>query len=107
MSGNLAAAMARPSRAGGNITGLDKGCNACVHQFRELEIVAQARLPAAPDQWCCYDRSGYTSKKLIQPFMNHIGKSGWILWFFQCGMLPFMPTHFRQPFTSGQAAPLA
>jgi hypothetical protein len=42
-----------------------------------------------------------------QSFMNHIGKCGWILWFVQCGMLPFMPTHFRQPFTSGQAVPLA
>jgi hypothetical protein len=42
-----------------------------------------------------------------QSFMNHIGKRGRILWFVQCGMLPFMPTHFRRPFTSGQAAPLA
>ena len=43
--------------------GPDKGYNACVHQVRELEIVAQAQLPAAPDQCCCYGRSGCTSKK--------------------------------------------
>ena len=43
--------------------GPDKGCNACVHQVRELEIAAQARLLAALDQWCRYGRSGCTSKK--------------------------------------------
>ena len=43
--------------------GPDKGCNACVHQVREPEIAAQAQLLAALDQWCCYGRSGCTSKK--------------------------------------------
>ena len=42
----------------------DKGCNACVRQVREPEIATQVPLPAALDQWCCYGRSGCTSKKL-------------------------------------------
>ena len=44
--------------------GPDKGCNACARQVREPEITAQAQLPTAPDQGCCYGRSGCTSKKL-------------------------------------------